>query len=184
MTKSNREDRLLDAWLWLHAVATQMDRLQAGWEAAEASFTLPLPPPGMSVAQVRIDAHLLVVAADHLATSMSRLGGWREMVGDLEPDLRARIKVARNFREHWDETRDAWAQGKQSGAAGKYLREFPGAQPGEIRWELSATGLQDLILFGVLSLRRLSADIDRLKVRVAAHVQAIAERRRQSDAGA
>jgi hypothetical protein len=167
------EQRLADVWLWLHAVATQSERFKAGWPGWMSAFTVPPPPTGTFVAQVRIDAHFLVVAADHLAVSLGRLGRRRREFGiaDLDRDLRRQIRVARNAREHWDRHRDGVA------VSGR-RRQAAGAQPGEIRLEVNRDGRVDFILFGVLSLQRLDAEIARLTERVAPPIEAITERRR------
>jgi hypothetical protein len=155
-----------DALHWINAAQVQIERFSTAFQISQASSRSPLGPGAWRRGLYSAEAHLLIVAMNHVSTALERIDD-RLGVATLSEGVKTSTLLLRNILEHWDEQRDAFSNDSipkvQSGK--RYADRFPDSTP----WSFSASGDSNIGLrigeaFNVVDARReLDAIVDTLE---------------------
>lgn len=138
MSEERQEAALDMALRWCLGVELQLDRLAEAERAVEATVTdramLGTSEGQRRFARLRVDSHLLLVAARDLLRALddlARIGIPANAAAAMPPSMSAKIKTLRNCLEHWDQRAAANVGRRLSGKAYRdFVRDYPGDDPG------------------------------------------------------
>lgn len=151
-------------WSW--STRLQVERLRASLASEFETWNAkPRVRSRRGFSRTSYDEHLVFVAAANLSRALDCAPRPLRKAATLGLTAARALRLLRDVYEHWDQLRAQVAghRAADSGAAARLGREFPGAEPWSLTFDIQ-TG--DIVLANLVDVKQFVADLRRLEAAV------------------